>query len=129
MVSADTAISDAVRHLCDQPFLLVLQGRTVAGFVTPADLGSAAGLTHYYLLLAALEIALARLARATHPRREHAVKLLSERRRAKHAALVAELRATDDFIDDIAALSLVDLLGIGRADKELVTAATRSCRS
>lgn len=118
MVSADTAVGELVQHLCQEPFLFVLKGRRVVGFVTPADLGSAPARTHYYLLLAALEILLARLLRVAHPDQSTALGLLPTAGRERHARIVAELRSKDEYLDDIAALSLADLIVLAGKDQD-----------
>lgn len=128
MVSADTPMADVARFLCEEPFLFVLRGREITGFITPADLGSAAARTHYYLLLAALEMALARLLRRSFPHQMDAIALLSPQRRKAHHRLTAQLRERDELIDDIAALSLADLLAIAGSDSAYRSAATSAGR-
>lgn len=110
MVSADTAVGELARELCREPFLFVLKGSRVIGFLTPADLGSAPARTHYYLLLAAVEILLASLLRDVHPDQSTAVELLGPGARKRHARTVADLRLKDEYLDDVAALSLADLI-------------------
>ena len=110
MVSADTAVGELAQELCREPFLYVLKGSRVIGFVTPADLGSAPARTHNYLLLAAVEILLASLLRDVHPDQSTALELLGPGARKRHARTVADLRLKDEFLDDVAALSLADLI-------------------
>lgn len=129
MVSGDTSLGELVGHLREEPFLFVLEGRRVVGFVTPADLGSAAGRTHYYLLLAALEITLANLVRHAYPEPGHAVALLSEGSRKRHEQIATELRTKDEFIDDIAALSLADMLHVAATIPGFRVEASSSGRS
>ena len=110
MVSADTAVGELAQELCREPFLFVLKGSRVIGFLTPADLGSAPARTHNYLLLAAVEILLASLLRDVHPDQSTALELLGPGARKRHARTVADLRLKDEFLDDVAALSLADLI-------------------
>jgi hypothetical protein len=108
-----------MRYLQEQPFLLVLEGRSISGLVTPVDLGRPAARTYFYLLLAQLEIALAEVVRRRFPEQNRAVALLNYRSRTRHAELVTELRRHDDFIDDVAALFLADLLVVVSRTPEL----------
>ena len=112
LVSADTPVSELVRYIVDEPFLFVVQGRRVTGFVTPSDLGSAPARTHYYLLLAGLEMRLAALVRSRFPDQQRAVRQLSPGAQERHASLAEQLRSRDEFLDDVAALSLMDLVTI-----------------
>jgi CBS domain-containing protein len=117
LVSSDTGLLDVASFLADQPFLFVVHGRTISGFVTPADMGAAPARTHFYLLLAGLEIRLAALVRATFADQSEAISLLPKGRREKHEQLAAVLRAEDEFLDDVAAVSLTDLVAIaGKID-------------
>jgi hypothetical protein len=112
LVASDVAISDLIRFLVEQPFLFMLQGRAITGLITAADLGRPAARTYFYLMLSQLEIAVADVVRATFLNQEDAVTLLSTGRKEKHAKLVGALKTQDEFIDDVAALSLMDLLSI-----------------
>jgi len=121
LVSADTPLGELIDNLAEEPFLFVVQGRKLTGFITPSDLGSTPARTHFYLQLSGLEIRLADLVRTLYPgpRQVEALDLLTDARRANHAKLVEELRNKDEFLDDVAALSLVDLLRIADANQRL----------
>ena len=118
LVSADTPYSDLVQIAREQPFVFVVQGHEIDGFITPNDLGSAPARTHYYLLLAGLEMALAQLIRARYPDQRGAVEALGVGARQRHSKLVAELRKEDAFLDDVAAMSLMDLVNLASKDRE-----------
>ena len=115
IVSADTPISDTVRYLTEEELILVLQDRTVVGFVTPSDLASAPARTHYYLLLAGLEMALGALVRKRFPQQDDAVATLSPSRREAQRAQAERLKERDEFVDDVACTSLRDLLTMAGA--------------
>ena len=106
LVAADVGLRELTRYLQEEPFLLVLEGRTISGLVTATDLGRPAARPTIDLLLAQLEIALADVVRHRFPDQRRAVVLLSEGRQTRHAELISELRDADEFIDDVAALSL-----------------------
>jgi hypothetical protein len=119
LVAADVGLRELMRYLRDEPFLLVLEGRLISGLVTATDLGRPAGRTYFYLLLSQLEIALADVVRYRFPEQRLALALLSDNRRAKHSELIVQLRQRDDFIDDVAALALVDLLTVVGKKRDL----------
>lgn len=129
LVSADTPLTDLAASLVDEPFLFVVQGRRISGFVTPADMGSAPARTHYYLMLAGLEMLLARLVRARFPVQAEAVRLLSEGRQVKLAELVETLRREDEYLDDVAAMYLHDLLEVAKHLPDMRDRATAGGRT
>lgn len=114
LVSADTPLTTLAASLADEPFLFVVQGRRISGFVTPADMGSAPARTHYYLMLAGLEMLLARVVRVTFSNQADAVGLLPAGRQAKLAELIEALRQEDEYLDDVAAMYLTDLLTLAK---------------
>lgn len=63
IVSEDASISDVLRLLAKQGFVFTVGERGLAGFVTPSDLDRHASRTHFYLLLADVEMALADIVR------------------------------------------------------------------
>jgi len=128
LVSADTPFEHLLADLQAEPLLLVLEERRVIGVVTAEDAGGAAARTHYYLLLARLEMLLAEMIRTLHPDQAQAVGLLSPGRQAKYQEIRAALVKEDLMIDDVACLSLLDLIAIARSDvayRELATASGR----
>lgn len=116
VVSADTGLPDVLRFLQEDPFLLVLDGRHVGAILTPADLGRPASRTYFYLLLAQLEIALAAVVRQDYPDQSLALNELTLARQESIRELLGDLRASDDLIDEVAALSLTDLLRVAAAN-------------
>ncbi len=114
VVTADTTYRQLLTELQQQSLLLVLEKWSLLGIVTPGDMGSAPGRTHFYLLLSGLEMALAELVRRLFPDQADAVALLSQSRRAKAESLLQLLRAQDDQLDSVAAVSLHDLVTIVR---------------
>lgn len=129
VVSADTGLPDVLRFLQDDPFLLVLEGRNVGAILTPADLGRPASRTYFYLLLAQLEIALAAVVRQDYPIQQVAFAELTDTRRGQVLELLNRLRKSDELIDEVAALSLSDLLRIAAANpqyKAMFTSAPRA---
>jgi len=112
VVTADTTYRQLLKELQEQPLLLVLNGRTVLGIVTPGDTGSAPGRTHFYLLLSGLEMAIAEWVRRLYPEQDSALSHLTEDRSAKIEALYDQLRDQDDHLDLVAAMSLHDLIKI-----------------
>lgn len=124
IVSADTPVSALVRHLEQEPFLLVLQGREITGFVTPADVGAAPARTHYYLLVSTLEISLHQYLSSLYPDQRDVLGKLSPGARGRQARIEAELRAADQFIDTLSTLSLQDLLDLAGKDPAFRARAT-----
>jgi len=116
VVSADTGLPDVLRFLQEDPFLLVLEGRHVGAILTPADLGRPASRTYFYLLLAQLEIALAAVIRQDYPDQALALTMLTPERQESIQGLLSDLRARDDLIDEVAALSLTDLLRVAASN-------------
>ncbi|WP_040283345.1 hypothetical protein [Tessaracoccus massiliensis] len=119
IVAASTPLTNVVHSLAECLFLFVIEGSAISGFITPTDLGSHAGRTHYYMLLADLEISLYKYLRERFPQQTDAIALLSDNRREEHAHLVTKLRRTDTFVDELSAVSLNDLLTIAGRDRAL----------
>lgn len=66
--SADAAVGDVIRGLLpDRPMLFVVDGHQVSGFITPSDLNKHPARFHFYLLLADLEMTLAKVVLAEFP--------------------------------------------------------------
>lgn len=116
VISADVGLPDLLAFLQVEPVLFVLEGRSISGLVTPADLGRPASRTYFYLLLAQLEIALADLVRLSYPDQDRALSHLTPDRRTKITKLAEHLRGGDELIDTVATLSLTDLIRIVGSD-------------
>lgn len=86
-------------------------------------MGSPPGRTHFYLLLSALEISASEWVRALYPDQSQALALLAPGRRESHAKLLADLRAKDEHLDEVAALGLVDLIRVLERTPEAEAAA------
>jgi len=61
IVSAETPIEDLLEQLGQHGFVFVVGDQGVTGFVTPSDLDRHAARSHFYLLIAAIEMLLAGL--------------------------------------------------------------------
>lgn len=90
LVNAEAPVSEVLGRLLSVPMLFVVDETGLTGFVTPSDLNKHPARTHFYLLLADLEMTMAEEARAHFPGPDGALKCLSEERRpivlARHAA-------------------------------------------
>ncbi|MBI1377390.1 MAG: hypothetical protein GC157_07910 [Frankiales bacterium] len=129
LVSGDMSLGEPPLALVDEPFLFVLRGRRLTGFVTPADMGAVPARTHYYMQLSELEILLAQLVRQAFDDQNEVLDHLSETRRRSTVKLLCDLRRRDEVLDVVAALSLVGLVQIARQVPGFVPAATRGGRS
>lgn len=58
LVSADATVGDLLGGLAAAPFVFVLEGRDISGFVTPSDLNKQPSRSYFFLLLAELELGL-----------------------------------------------------------------------
>lgn len=116
IVSGDTPLSTLMRRMSVEPFIFVLDDRGIVGFVTPADLGTVPVRTHFYLRLAHLESHLGNYLRAQYPDQLVAIARLSSSRREAQATIARDLRSKDAFVDDIACLSLDDLVCVAGKD-------------
>lgn len=117
LISADTPMLELAKKLNEHDFIFVLAGSRISGFITVADLGSTPARSYCYLQLASVEMGLAKYLRQRFLDQRLAISLLAESRQIKHQALVTQLQGADQYIDDIAACSLEDLLRIAGTDK------------
>jgi len=117
IVSGDAPLSDLMDRMVREPFLFVLDGTRITGFVTPADLGTIPVRTHFYLRLANLESVLGNYLRAKYPDQRTAVACLSSKRQNSQAGIAEDLRSKDRFIDEISCLSLDDMVVIAGKDQ------------
>jgi len=126
IVSGDTPLSTLMRRMAEEPFVFVLDDCRVVGFITPADLGTVPVRTHFYLRLAHLESSLGDYLRTRFADQATAIALLSPSRRQSQARIAADLRSKDTFVDDIACLSLDDLVAVAGKDPAFREAARRA---
>lgn len=117
LIAAEAPISILVGRLVGSPFLFTVDAGGPTGFVTAADLSDAPARTWFYMQLSQTEMALARFLRKEYfGRQEEVLQHINERRRTSHDLLVSGLKASDTFIDHIAAVSFGDLIDIAGAD-------------
>ena len=111
LIGADTPLPGVLQALSERtPFLLTVSGVGIAGVLTPSDLNKQPGRTYYYLLVAALEMNLADLARQTFSDQAAALAMLSPNRRESARQRLDKAVADDVVADEVSALDLTDLL-------------------
>lgn len=115
LVSSDASVDQIAGFLAREPFLFLLAGRTVSGFITPSDMEKPEPRTFFYLLLAELEVTLARVVRSHFQDQEEAVALLAEGRRKASEAVQEDLRERDSFLDVVGTLNVADLIKIAKS--------------
>lgn len=125
LVSGDTCFSDLLSELQNQALLFVLEGRTIVGIVTPGDLGGVGGRTHFYVRLARLEMALSTYLRARFKNQEQALTRLEDKQRHAFANTRKRLIKNDAYIDDVACLTLLDLVTIAERHRPFAALARR----
>lgn len=118
IVSSTTTLTSLIRRLENESFLFVVDDSGIMGFVTVADLGSVHVRTHFYMRLAHLESELSESLRRLYREQAGALAHLKPKRRQRQAEVAKALRYQDKFIDDIACLSLEDLVTIAGRDCE-----------
>ena len=113
MVSADAPVSQALEWLLDTPFLFVLSGRRVTGFFDQADLNKQPARLYFYLLVAALEIALSSQLRRWRGKDEDGL-LARMPATVRQRALIAREAAlkADTEVDLVAHLTLPEILRV-----------------
>lgn len=122
LVSGDAPVAELMTYLEDRPFLFVVEGREIAGLVTPSDLNKQPGRTYFYLLIANFEIAIAEMVRSRFPDQLDALRLISEARQGSVTSRLADLRMGDVDADVVAALDFTDLLTVVKNTPDLVAA-------
>jgi hypothetical protein len=110
VISADSPIGAAMPRLRDVPILFVVGEGGLAGFVTPSDLNKHPVRTHFYLLLADLEMTMAAVARGDLPHPIDALKSLSDERQAKVLGRHREAELFNFDADVLASFEFADLL-------------------
>lgn len=113
LISADTEISRAIRALAEDPWLLVVGGRSIAGVITPSDLNRQAARTYFYLLLADFEIRLADVIRTEFLDPDVVLSLVGEETRVEITRRHTVAQAGEVDSDLVAAMDLSDLVNIG----------------
>lgn len=119
-VSTNAPVRIVVEALVDRPLLFVVEGRHVTGFIVRADLNKHAARTHYYLLVADLELALVALLRRSYRRVEPLLRNLPSK--ARHDAkkrFERDLKTSTD-LDVLSAMQFGDVIQIvGRSPRVL----------
>lgn len=113
-VGADAGIGSLLQWLTDRSSYLVLDGREISGLVTRADLNKQPVRTHFYLLLATVEMGLADAIRRAYRKQDRILSLLSEERARRVRARFEEERAADADSDLVAVLDFVDVMTVSR---------------
>ena len=105
--------------VCDAPFLYVLDGRDIEGFIMPTDVNKQAGRTYFYLRLAEFEVFLADLLR-------HLVEStdleqrLGEERLNKLVPAIERDKGRDVATDLVSYMNFADLLRVAGRTPEIL---------
>lgn len=117
-VSADAPMTAVVEALADSQMVFVVQGRKVDGFIVAADLNKHAARTHFYLLVADLELALVALLRRRYLRIGGLLNRIPSAARTKARKRFQRDRMHASEIDQLAVLDFPELLLIvGRSPR------------
>lgn len=114
LVSADAPVGVILRRLAATPMVFAVQESGLAGFITPSDLNKHPVRTHFYLLLADLEMTMASEARNALSDTAAALDSLPPGRRAKVLQQHAEARELNIDADVLTAFQFADLLTLTR---------------
>jgi hypothetical protein len=126
VVSGDTAVGRLLRWLCQTPFMFVLEGNTITGFVTVADVNKQPGRTYFFLLLAEFELMMAETIRRNLDD-DAVLQLLPEERRTRLLVPVERDRSNDISPDVVSYLNFSDLMNvIGKTPELMATFQIRS---
>jgi hypothetical protein len=112
LVSADAGLPSLLPVLATNAFTFVLHGHVVSGFVTPSDLNKQLARTHFFLLLASLEVMLGGLIRATYPDLEIALGTLTPKRSDAVQDRLRRDEASNVALDLVAEMEFADLLRV-----------------
>lgn len=110
VISADSPIGAAMPRLRDVPILFVVGEGGLAGFVTPSDLNKHPVRTHFYLLLADLEMTMAAVARDDVANPSDPLKSLSDERQRRVLDRHREAGSFNVDADVLASFEFADLL-------------------
>jgi len=117
-VSADAPVRTVVEALAGSGMVFVVTGREVDGFVVAADINKHAARTHFYLLVADLELALVALLRRSYVHVAILLNRLSSKDRSDAKKRFDRDRELGSDVDQLAVLDFQDLLTIvGRSPR------------
>ena len=119
IVSGESSLGPTLRWLADRRLLFVLDGNTITGLMTPADLNKQAGRTYFFLMVAELELALSELIRSSFPQQSDALEALGEARRNGVRERFADDRLRDVEADLVACLTFADVCEIAEHNAEM----------
>ena len=118
LVSADAPVRTVLEALVGSEMVFVVSGRHVDGFIVAADINRHAARTHFYLLVADLELALVALLRRWYARPDALLGRIPSAARSQAIKRYERDRAWSTEIDQLAVLDFSDLLTIvGRSPK------------
>ena len=118
LVSTNAQVRTVLEALVEAPFIFVVEGRRVSGFVVYADMNRHAARTYFYLLVADLELALGALLRKHYSRVRPLLRHISARNRRAALMRFIEDRARDVELDELSAVAFNDVLQIvGRSPR------------
>lgn len=109
LLSANSPISEVIRWLNEEPWLLVVDGKDIAGLVARADLNRQAVRVYFYMLVVDFEVRLSTMLRKRFDRQEELLELLSEQAAFTVWNRYRELKEMDVDIDLVAAMDLSHL--------------------
>lgn len=109
LVNAEAPMSEVLGRLLSVPMLFVVDETGLTGFVTPSDLNKHPARTHFYLLLADLEMTMAEKARAHFANPDDALRCLSDERRPLVLSRHVVNRSFNVDADVISAFEFADL--------------------
>ena len=110
LVSADAPVGTLMRRLSQAPMVFAVEEHGLAGFVTLSDLNKHPVRTHFYLLLADLEMTMAAEARSALDDPAEALEMLTKGRRKKALEQHDGARKLNVDADVLTAFQFSDLL-------------------
>jgi hypothetical protein len=110
LVSASASVGTLLHRLKDVPMVFTVGTNGLTGFITPSDLGKQPVRTHFYLLLADLEMTMAAIARHSLGGGDKAISLLSNGRQEKVRERHREAKSFNLDADYLSAFEFSDLL-------------------
>ncbi|MER7459886.1 hypothetical protein [Micromonospora sp. NPDC126480] len=119
VIAGDTPLATLLPALRRAEFLFVVDGHDIVGIVSPADLNKQPGRTYFYLLVCALELALAERAREVFVDQEKALRLLPEARQDRIRERLATETRDDVAADVVAAMEFTDLMKLAKRADEI----------
>jgi hypothetical protein len=118
LVSGDLAIDRLLSHLASDPWLLVVDDRTISGLITPSDLNRQSARVYFYGLLAATETRLADEVRGRIPE-DKALARIDPDERNKVEENLAKLRKGDVEPDYVAAFYFRGLFQVAKRSPQI----------